>query len=233
MLGRASANHHPRPFKKPLPFADTKSRTIRPSSLATITLSTVRITRNTVCSARRNASFPVFLSSALLNGTHVGKAILKTAKSMRQKRLLTPSFSPGASGVNSARCSAYVLGLIGVNLTLDTRPRCGTSSVLEPVTSGMNCCQLVHPGRTRSTIFFSRAGVFRGVSLSLACLSNTLWRRSARYDLSVIASRKAATLSADADRARTNETRAMARACLRCATSLAGSLVCAVEAMVL
>lgn len=77
VLGRARANHHPKPLMKPLPFADTyqfsfvpftwrvykltRSLTIRPSSLATITLNTVLRTRKNVCNNSINVSLPVLL----------------------------------------------------------------------------------------------------------------------------------------------------------------------------
>lgn len=77
VLGSARANHHPKPRMKPLPFAETctyqlvvpsqcivyltRSRTIRPSNRATITLRTVLRTRKNVCSTSMNASLPVLL----------------------------------------------------------------------------------------------------------------------------------------------------------------------------
>lgn len=56
VLGTASANHRPNPFKKPLPSALTRSRTMRPSRRATATLSTVRKTRKEVWARSMKAS---------------------------------------------------------------------------------------------------------------------------------------------------------------------------------
>lgn len=97
--------------------------------------------------------------------THLGKATFRTAANICQKRLLTPSFSPGLSGGNSLRCFAYSSAGVGVMRTLEIRPMCGTRSVREPDGSGMYCADqdleeeiLRQP--TKSTSFFSSAGVF-------------------------------------------------------------------------
>jgi hypothetical protein len=50
VLGIANKNHNARPFRNPFPSALTISRTIEPSSLATIILNTVLRIRNPECS---------------------------------------------------------------------------------------------------------------------------------------------------------------------------------------
>lgn len=48
VLGTANTNHHPSPRRNPLPFAETRSRTMRPSKRATSTLRYVLATRKNV-----------------------------------------------------------------------------------------------------------------------------------------------------------------------------------------
>lgn len=141
---------------------------MRPSSRATITLRTVLAIRKKVCNTSRNASLPVLLLVSLayvsfaLILAYVGKATRRTANSIFQNRLFTPSFSPGFNGGNSFKCESYSSCGVGLICTWDSRPRLGTRSVREPSGWGMYCCQPTcrRSTRTKSTIFFSSMGVF-------------------------------------------------------------------------
>ena len=99
VLGTANTNHQPSPRAKPLPFAETRSRTIRPSKRATMTLSTVRAIRKKVCRVSRNASLPVFLGSKMLCPAPTDRAEL-TSGTLCEARLEASSksvYSPQVS----------------------------------------------------------------------------------------------------------------------------------------
>lgn len=67
--GIANSHQYARPRKKPLPLAETRSRTIIPSSLATSRLRYVRRRRKKVCSEKRNTSLLVDLNHASSDGS--------------------------------------------------------------------------------------------------------------------------------------------------------------------
>ena len=83
VLGMASKNHNPRPFRKPLPSALTMFFTSQPSKRATPTLRTVLDTRKKECRMRMKISFEC----------HDGKAMRRMAISWRRKPLFRPGLS--------------------------------------------------------------------------------------------------------------------------------------------
>lgn len=120
VLGIASANHNPRPLRKPRASALTRSRTMRPSSRATATLRTVRKMRKKLCARRSAASLEC----------QDGRAIRRIARSCRRKVLSRFGFCEGGSGgkwvavavikeagVGRMRTCAWVLASVSVPYT--------------------------------------------------------------------------------------------------------------------
>lgn len=105
--GIARRNQYARPRKKPRPLAETISRTIMPSSLATRRLRYVRRRRKDVCSVTRNTSLLVDLYvcarervalshcsewECLDISAYLGNMIFRIALSWRKNSLLTATF---------------------------------------------------------------------------------------------------------------------------------------------
>lgn len=107
VLGIASANHNPKPFRNPLPSALTKSRTIRPSSLATPTLNTVRATRKNECKTRMRVSLEC----------HDGKHMRRIARSWRRKVLSRLGLCAEGTGGKFFASSASCTGVYGLIAT--------------------------------------------------------------------------------------------------------------------